>query len=218
MIDHSQIDVVTRTERGKNAARRLRVTGQVPATVYGLGKDPDSISLNTKSMVNILNDQTSRNRVFDLTGGSTGPVMAVAWQSDPVTGKLLHVDMRRVDMAQNVRVKVPITLTGEAYGVKTEGGIVDVILRELEIACLPNEVPSSVVIDISEMRAGSSVRVSDLPEGEKYTITSKSGMTVMRLVGKRTDDEEEAEEAAAAEASAAAAAAAAAAEGDSEES
>jgi len=198
MLEHTQVEVSTRTERGKNAARRLRVTGQVPATVYGLGKDPDSISLNTRSMVAILNDTSDRNRVFDLTGGSEGPTMAVAWQSDPVTGKLLHVDLRRVDPTKMVRVKVAVKPTGEAYGVKTEGGLIDAIVREAEVDCLPDDVPASIDVDITELETGQSIRVRDLEAGEKYSIASKGDLTLLRLVGKRTEEEDEADEAAAA--------------------
>lgn len=191
MLEHTQLEVSPRTERGKNAARRLRVTGQTPATVYGLGQDPLAVALDTKAMVGYLNDRSGRNRVFELTGGTTGSTMAVAWQSDPVTSKLLHVDLRRVDMTTPVTVKVPLHMSGEAYGVKTEGGIIDVILREIDITCLPDNVPETFEVDITEMRAGSSVRVSDLADSEIYKISSNPNMTVLRLVGKRTDINED---------------------------
>lgn len=192
MLEHTQLEVSPRTERGKNAARRLRVTGQIPATVYGLGRDPEAVAVDTKSMVNYLNDTSGRNRVFELTGGAEGPTMAVAWQSDPVTNKLLHVDLRRVDMATRVKVKVPLHLTGEAHGVKTEGGILDVILREIDIECLPNDVPETFELDITELGTGATVRVSDLAGSDKYTVASNGNMTVLRLVGRRAEEEEDA--------------------------
>jgi large subunit ribosomal protein L25 len=185
MLEHSQLEVTARAERGKNAARRLRVTGKVPATLYGLGKEPESIALDTRSMVRILNDPSGHNRVFDLRGGAQGHAMAVDWQSDPVTGKLLHVDMKRLDLTNKIRVKVAIETHGVAYGVKTEGGLEDIILREIEVECLPEDIPANIRIDVTELRAGESVRASDIPDGEKYTIASSGDLTIMRIVGKR---------------------------------
>lgn len=190
MLEHSQLEVTARAERGKNAARRLRVTGKVPATLYGLGKAPEAIALDTRSMVRILNDPSGHNRVFDLQGGAQGHAMAVDWQSDPVTGKLLHIDMKRLDLTNRIRVKVSVETFGVAYGVKTEGGIEDVILREIEVDCLPEDIPASIRIDVTELKAGESIRASDIPDGEKYSIASAGDLTIMRVVGKRTDDED----------------------------
>lgn len=205
MLEHSQLEVTARDGRGKNAARRLRVTGKVPATLYGLGKDPESIALDTKSMVRILNDPAGHNRVFDLQGGAQGHAMAVDWQSDPVTGKLLHIDMKRLDLTNKIRVKVSVETFGVAYGVKTEGGLEDLILREIEVECLPEDIPASIRIDVTELRSGQSIRASDIPDGEKYTIASSGDLTIMRIVGKRAleaegDTGEAAAEALAAEA------------------
>ena len=185
MLEHSQLEVTARAERGKNAARRLRVTGKVPATLYGLGKAPESIALDTRSMVRILNEPSGHNRVFDLQGGAQGHAMAVDWQSDPVTGKLLHIDMKRLDLTNKIRVKVAIETYGVAYGVKTEGGLEDIILREIEVECLPEDIPASIRIDVTELRSGESVRAGDIPNGEKYSIASSPDLTIMRIVGKR---------------------------------
>jgi len=190
MQEHSQLEVTARAERGKNAARRLRVTGKVPATLYGLGKDAESIALDTRSMVRILNQPSGHNRVFDLKGGAQGHAMAVDWQSDPVTGKLLHIDMKRLDITAKIRVKVAIETFGVAYGVKTEGGIEDVILREIEVECLPEDIPASIRIDVTNLKSEESVRASDIPDGEKYTIASAGNLTIMRIVGKRTVEAE----------------------------
>ena len=202
MLEHSQLEVTARDGRGKNAARRLRVTGQVPATLYGLGKDAESIALDTKSMVRILNDPAGHNRVFDLQGGAQGHAMAVAWQSDPVTGKLLHIDMKRLDLTNKIRVKVSVETFGVAYGVKTEGGLEDLIVREIEVDCLPEDIPASIRIDVTELRSGQSIRASDIPDGEKYTIASSGDLTIMRIIGKRAleADADTGEAAAAAEA------------------
>lgn len=192
MLEHSQLEVSARAERGKNAARRLRVTGKVPATLYGLGKAAEAIALDTKSMVRILNQPSGHNRVFDLRGGAQGHAMAVDWQSDPVTGKLLHVDMHRIDITAKIRVKVAFETVGVAYGVKTEGGIEDLILREVEVECLPEDIPASIKYDVTKLRAGESVRMRDLPAGEKYSIASSGELTLLRIVGKRALEEESA--------------------------
>jgi large subunit ribosomal protein L25 len=116
--------------------------------------------------------------------------MAVEWQSDPVTGKLLHVDMKRLDITAKIRVKVAIETFGVAYGVKTEGGIEDIILREIEVECLPEDIPAAIRIDVTPLRAEQSVRASDIPDGEKYTIASAGNLTIMRIVGKRAMEAE----------------------------
>lgn len=205
MIKHFEMEVSAREGRGKNAARRLRATGKVPATLYGLGQDAVSLALDTKSMIRLLSSPTERNRVLDLKGGAAGPAMASDWQADPVTGKLLHVDLRRIDIAGRVVVKVPVLTTGIAYGVKTEGGMEDRILREVLIECKPEDIPESLSIDVTELKTDESVRVSDLDTGD-MTVLSDANQVLVRIVGKRSEEEEEAAEAAAAEAAAEAAA------------
>ncbi len=205
MQKHIELEVSAREGRGKNDARRLRASGQAPATLYGLDQDPVSLAVDSKTMVRILGSRTNRNRVLDLSGGASGPAMAADWQSDPVTGKLLHVDMRRVDLDQKARIDVPIVTKGVAYGVKTEGGLEDIILREVTVLCRPEDAPEQIEIDVTELRAGESVRVRDLPGSEKYEVVSKAGMTILRVIGKRAaeagmeDDEEVAVEEAATE-------------------
>jgi large subunit ribosomal protein L25 len=136
-------------------------------------------------MVRILNEPSGHNRVFGLRGGAQGHAMAVDWQSDPVTGKLLHIDMKRLDLATKIRVKVAIETFGISYGVKTEGGLEDVIVREIEVECLPEDIPASIRIDVTELRSGQSVRAGDIPDGEKYTIATPRELTIMRIIGKR---------------------------------
>jgi large subunit ribosomal protein L25 len=136
-------------------------------------------------MVRILNEPSGHNRVFDLQGGAQGHAMAVDWQSDPVTGKLLHVDMKRLDLTNKIRVKVAVETFGVAYGVKTEGGLEDLIVREIEVDCLPEDIPATIRIDVTELRSGQSVRAGDIPDGEKYTIASSPDLTIMRIIGKR---------------------------------
>ena len=197
-MDQLELEVASREERGKNAARRLRASGNVPATLYGLGKDPEAISIKSKTMVSLLSHRKQRNRILNLSGGASGQAMAVDWQVDPVEGSLLHVDLRRIDVNTTVEAPVALITKGVAYGVKTEGGMEDVILREVLVRCLPGDLPESIEIDVTNLKAGDSIRVSDLETGGKFTIVGEPSMVVVRIVGKRTgaDDEEgEAEEA-----------------------
>ncbi len=189
MQKHIELEVSAREERGKNAARRLRASGQVPATLYGLDQEPASLALDSKAMVRILTSRTDRNRVLDLRGGATGAAMAADWQSDPVTGKLLHVDMKRIDLNAKAKMSVPLVTKGVAYGVKTEGGLEDVILREITLLCLPEDAPENIEIDVTELRAGESVRVRDLPLGDKYEVIAKPETTILRIIGKAATEE-----------------------------
>ena len=135
MKEQLTLNVEAREERGKNAARRLRAAGRAPATVYGLGQDPVASSVDTKEITRILAHTELRNRVLNLEGGVNGTAMASDYQIDPVTGALLHVDIQRVAMDKPVRATLPLRTFGLAIGVKNEGGLEDVILREAAVEC-----------------------------------------------------------------------------------
>lgn len=193
-MEQLELEVSGREERGKNAARRLRATGNVPATLYGLGKDPESLSINSKTMVSLLSDREQRNRVLNLKGGASGAAMAVDWQVDPVEGDLLHVDLKRIDPNAPVEANVALVTTGVAYGVKTEGGMEDMILREALVRCLPADMPETIEIDVTPLKAGEAVRLGELEAEGKYNILGNPSAVVVRIVGKRTDVEEGEEE------------------------
>ena len=185
MNEQLALKVDAREERGKNAARRLRVKGMVPATVYGLNQDAVAIAVNTKEITRILAHTDLRNRVLNLEGGATGTAMAVEYQLDPVTGQLLHVDMRRVAMDVPIQATLPLRTHGLAYGVKNEGGLEDVILREAKVECLPGDLPEKIDIDVTQMRAGEAVRIRDLDAGENVKFLDDANAVVVRIVGKR---------------------------------
>ena len=128
-----------RAERGKNAARRLRARGQVPAILYGAGQEATAVTLQPKEIEKILYSSTGHNTIFSVQvdGQETVPSMIIAWQHDPVKGNLLHVDLERIDLQKKIRVKVPVHLEGEPRGVKQQGGLLEVVTREIEIECLP---------------------------------------------------------------------------------
>ena len=149
----------------KNAARRVRVSGLIPAVVYGAGKESQAITVDPKSITKILYSETGHNTIFDLDieGGAGVKAMIVDWQYEPIKGKLLHIDLKRIAMDKTMKVSVPVTLSGIPAGVKMGGGVLDQILREIEVECLPNDIPSHIDVDVSALELYGAIHVSDLP-------------------------------------------------------
>src|SRR5437667_4186751 len=151
-------------ERGKNEARRLRRSGRVPGVVYGAKKDSVAVCVDPKAIARILHSDTGHNTIFELSvNGEKSKAMIVDWQYEPIKGSLLHIDLKRIAMDQKLKVSVPIVLKGEAAGVKQQGGILEQILREEEVECLPGDIPSAIEADVSELVFGKVLRVADLP-------------------------------------------------------
>src|SRR5882672_5403474 len=168
--------------RGKNEARRLRASGRVPAVVYGAKKDAVAVSVDPKHISKILRSASGHNTIFDLQVGSEKTkAMIVDWQYEPLKGKLLHIDMKRIAMDEKIRVKVPIHLVGEAAGVKTQGGIMDQVLREVEIECFPGDIPSHFDADVSEMLFGQVLRVADLKHSEGLKFVTDGTQAVAHV-------------------------------------
>lgn len=192
-----------RSARGKNEARRLRVRGRIPAVVYGAGKDPVSVSVDPREVSKILHSNTGHNTIFDLNieGVETTPVMIVDWQEDPIKSNLLHADFKRIDLSKKLRVKVPVQLSGEPRGVKQQGGLLEVVTREIEIECLPDEIPEHFTVDVTPLMIGQSVRASQVPLAESMTLVSSGDTVIAHVVALRASA---AEAAAPAEAPAAA--------------
>ncbi len=153
-----------RPSRGKNAARRTRREGSIPAVVYGAYQDPIAVSVSPKDILAIVHSSTGYNTIFNLAiqGGESAPVMVVDHQNDPIRNTLLHADLKRIDLTKRIRVTVPILFTGEPKGVKTQGGHFEVVNRAVQIDCLPHEIPEHFLIDTLEMLLGDSRRSSDL--------------------------------------------------------
>jgi large subunit ribosomal protein L25 len=184
-----------REERGKNAAKRLRVAGEVPAVLYGGKGGPMALAVNTKQFSALLRGGSGQNTVFHvrLPGGDE-PAMVKDWQVDPVKGLLLHVDMVRVDMTVRVRVRVPVHTFGEAQGVKLQGGIFEMVTREVEIECLPTEIPGEFKVDISDFMIGRQLRAGDLPlDGEKMKLVTDSNRIIAHVVALRVEEEKPAD-------------------------
>ena len=166
----------------KNDAKRVRRDGKIPAVVYGAGKDSLSISVDPRVVTRILNSETGHNTIFDLAmGGENTKAMIVDWQYEPIKGTLLHIDLKRIALDKVLKVNVPIFLVGEAAGVKQEGGIMEQMLREVEIECLPADIPSHIDADVSQLTFGKVLRVSDLPQSEKLKFLTDANQPVAHV-------------------------------------
>lgn len=184
MISNEVVEATQRApeSRGKNEAVRIRRSGKIPAVIYGAGKDPVAVTLDPKQIKKILNSESGHNTIFDLKIGSgQEKAMIVDWQYDPIKSSLLHIDLKRIAMDKAIRVKVPIALTGVAEGVRTQGGIMDQVLREVEIECLPSDIPSQISADVTNMVFGQVLRVSDLPHGGKLKFVTNEDQTVAHV-------------------------------------
>lgn len=193
-----------RTTRGKNEARRLRARGLTPAVLYGAGREPVPIAADPKALLRILHSSTGHNTIFDVAvdGGETTPAMIVDWQLDPITDRLLHVDLKRIDMSKRLRVSVPVQPQGEAKGVKQQGGLLEIVTREIEIECLPDEIPEHFTVDVTELMIGQALRAGEVPLSGSMKLLSSPDSVIAHVVALRR--EAAAVEAAAPEAAAAA--------------
>jgi len=166
-----------RDGRGKNEARRLRKSGSIPAIVYGASKEPVPVSVDPKLIFRILKSDSGHNTIFDLElAGENTKAMIVDWQTEPIKGSLLHIDLKRIAMDKKLVVTVPILLKGEAVGVKTQGGIMEQLLREVEIECLPGDIPAHIDVDVTNLEFNQVLRVKDLPHaaGKLEFITDEN--------------------------------------------
>jgi large subunit ribosomal protein L25 len=180
--EKNQVEAKAREASDKNAARRVRATGLIPAVLYGAGKQPRSIAVDPKQINRILNSESGHNTIFDVVlDGEQTKAMVVDWQNDPIKERLLHVDLKRIAMDKKMRLEVPVAIKGESPGVKTEGGILDVVLREIEIECLPADIPAHIDIDVSNLKYGDAIRVADLPKSDKIKYLSDPEMTVVHV-------------------------------------
>jgi len=195
------VEAVSRSDRGKNAARRTRVAGQIPAVIYGGNGEAEALALNTKQVTAILRSASGHNTIFKvkLPSGEQ-PAMVRDWQVDPVKGHLLHVDLMRVSMDVRMRVKVPVHTFGEPQGVKMQGGIFEMVTREVEVECLPGDIPEEFKVDVSEMLIGKQLRASDLPfDPNKVKLITDPVRVIAHVVVLKKEEEPAPEAAVAAE-------------------
>jgi large subunit ribosomal protein L25 len=181
-LETNVLEAQARNPGTKNEARRVRRDGKIPAVVYGAGKDSLPISVDPRVVSRILNSETGHNTIFDLAlNGEKTKAMIVDWQYEPIKGRLLHIDLKRIALDKVLRVSVPIFLEGEAAGVKQEGGILEQMLREVEIECLPADIPSHIDVDVSHLTFGKVLRVSDLPHSEKLKFLTDANQPVAHV-------------------------------------
>jgi large subunit ribosomal protein L25 len=180
-----------RTTRGKNEARRLRVSGNVPATLYGGKGEALSLAVNTKQVTAILRSETGHNTLFQVDfGGKQEPAIVKDWQVDPVSGNLLHVDLLRVAMDVRMKVKVPVHTFGEPAGVKVQGGVFEVVTREVEVECLPADIPTEFKMDVSGLMLNQSLRASDLAiDKTKLKLLTEANAVLAHVVALRVEEE-----------------------------
>jgi large subunit ribosomal protein L25 len=177
------LDAQPRAAGNKNEARRVRRGGKIPAVVYGAGKNAVSVSVDPRQVSRILHSASGHNTIFDLAvDGERTKAMIVDWQYEPIKGSLLHIDLKRIAMDQKLTVMVPIVLKGEAVGVKQQGGILEQVTREVEIECLPSDIPSQIDADVSELVFGKVMRVSDLPHSAKLRFLTDENQPVAHVI------------------------------------
>ncbi|HUX43999.1 MAG TPA: 50S ribosomal protein L25 [Terracidiphilus sp.] len=173
----------------KNAARRVRVAGKIPAVLYGAGHEPVAVEVDPKQISRILFSESGHNTIFDVDMGK-GPsakAMIVDWQREPLKDELIHIDLKRIALDKPLRVSVRVKLLGIPVGVKILGGILDHVLREVEVECLPADIPSHIDVDVSGLSLHGVVRVSDLPHSDKVKYLNTEEATVAHVVSIREE-------------------------------
>ena len=189
-VEKNLLEAEPRTAGNKNEARRVRRGGKIPAVLYGAGKDALALSLDPRQVSRILRSETGYNTVFELElEGKRTKAMIVDWQYEPIKGSLLHIDVKRIAMDQKLRVNVPVELIGEPAGVKQQGGILEQLLREVEVECLPGDIPNQVELNVSDLVFGMVLRVADLPKSDKLKFVTDEDQPVAHVI---TIKEEEA--------------------------
>jgi large subunit ribosomal protein L25 len=197
------LKAVKRDTRGKNEARRLRRAGQIPATVYGGSASTDAIAVDPKALSRILHSEAGVNSLISLVVDEAPAVKVLVkeYQLEPVKHALLHADFYRVALDRPITVTVPVVITGEAKGVKQQGGVLDFVTREVEVECLPADIPENLEVDVTELLMGQSVRLKDV-QGAKWTTKSDPETMLVHVVAARIVAEAPAVEVAAAPATA----------------
>jgi large subunit ribosomal protein L25 len=173
-----------RDARGKNEARRLRAKGSMPAVVYGGSEGATAVAISPKELTRILHSKTGHNTIFNLNlpGNVATPVMIVDWQFDPIKDSLLHVDLKRIDLNKRIVVKIPVITHGDPKGVKLQGGIHEIVTREIEIECLPDEIPEQFDVNVAELVIGQNIRVSEIPLTGSMKLLSSPDAVVSHVI------------------------------------
>ena len=189
------MNAVKRESRGKNEARRLRVAGKLPAVVYGGEQGAVAIAVDPKALSRILHSESGVNTLVDLKvdGGAPTKVLVKDFLLQPVNQSLMHADFYRIAMDKLLTVTVRIEVEGEAKGVKVQGGILEILTREVEVECLPADIPESIVVDVSELTLGQAIRLREVTEGQKWTALAEPDLMLVHVVAPKAVAEPAAE-------------------------
>ena len=197
------LEAVKRDTRGKNEARRLRASGRIPATVYGAQKEGDSgttfpVAVDPKPLLRILHSESGLNTLINLKidGEGEARVLVKEFQLDPITHSLLHADFYRVNMDRKITVTVPVLFKGEPRGVKVEGGILELLHREIEVETLPADIPDAIEVDVRDLALNQAIFVRDVATNVKWTPISDPGTMLVHVITPRAVEEPAAAEAA----------------------
>ena len=166
------------------------MAGNIPAVVYGAYQDPVAVTISPKEISKIIRSGSGLNTIFNIAiaGGETTPVMLVDKQVDPLKGKLLHADLKRIDLTKRIRVTVPVHTEGEPSGVKVQGGLLEIITRAIEIESMPDEIPETFVISVAELNIGQSVRASDVALLGSMKLVSDPQSVIAHIVSLRAEE------------------------------
>jgi large subunit ribosomal protein L25 len=178
------IEAERRAPGGKNVNRRLRVAGKIPAVLYGRGKDPVPLSVTPISVKDVLFSESGRNSIITISvdGGEKSNAMVKDYQLDPVKGSLIHTDFFEIAMDRLLEITVPIEIVGEAEGVKRDGGLMDIVTREIEVECLPADIPDSIKVEVAHLKINDYVRVKNLPTDPKIKILTEPEVVIVTIV------------------------------------
>jgi large subunit ribosomal protein L25 len=192
------LEAKARTTSGKNEARRTRRAGLVPAVVYGAaGQSALSIAVEPKALLRILHGGTNTLISLKLEGGGDTRVLVKDYQLDPITRSLLHADFYQIAMDRAIQVTIPVVIKGEARGVKQQSGILEFVRREIEIECLPGDIPEHVEIDVTELMVNQGIRVRDVAANANWKPVSEPEMMLVHVILPKAEESAAAAEAAA---------------------
>jgi large subunit ribosomal protein L25 len=189
------LEAVKREGRRKNEANRLRAAGQIPAVVYGgrateSGAPPSTaIAVDPRAVLRILHSDSGANTLINLkVDGSEARVMVKEYQLDPITHQLLHADFYQLAMDKAITVTVPVILRGESRGVKLQGGLLDFVTREIQVQCLPADIPEHIDVDVAELGLNQSIRVRDLPQNAKWKPVAEGDTMLVHVVMPKAEE------------------------------
>jgi large subunit ribosomal protein L25 len=178
------VNAQARADRGKNNARRLRAKGLIPAVVYGGKSEAQAVAVDPKTLLKVLRSESGRNTILNLDFGDGGKTSAIlkSWQVDPIKEHFLHADFYRIAMDVAIRVTVPIVARGDARGVKVDGGILELIMRTVQVECLPGDIPERIEVDVTDLGIHDAIRVSNLHLSDKVKVLDDADQVVVHVI------------------------------------